>query len=74
MGHPDPRLSEASVAFVRRAAGADVSAEAVIAFCRGRTASFKIPRHTLFVDEFPMTSSGTTQKARLREEVRHLPG
>ena len=74
VGYPDPRLSEAPVAFVQRAPGADVTAEALIAFCRNRIASFKIPRHMLFVDEFPMTSSGKIQKARLREEVRRLLG
>jgi len=39
----------------------------VIAFCRGRIASFKIPRHVFVVGELPMTSSGKVQKARLRD-------
>jgi fatty-acyl-CoA synthase len=32
-------------------------------------ASFKIPRHVVFVDDFPMTSSGKIQKVKLREEA-----
>jgi len=38
----------------------------VINHCRGKVASFKIPRHVIFVDDFPMTSSGKIQKVHLR--------
>ena len=41
----------------------------VIDHCRGKIASFKIPRHVIFVDDFPMTSSGKIQKVRLRDEA-----
>ena len=35
----------------------------------------KIPRHVVFVEEFPMTSSGKIQKVKLRERARsELPG
>ena len=44
-----------------------MTAPDLIEFCRGKLASFKIPRHVLFVKEFPMTSSGKVQKFRLRE-------
>ena len=39
----------------------------ILAFGRGRIASFKLPRHVLFVAELPMTSSGKVRKAELRE-------
>jgi fatty-acyl-CoA synthase len=46
----------------------------VLAHCRGRIASFKIPRRVIFVDDFPMTSSGKIQKVKLREEaLRRYP-
>jgi fatty-acyl-CoA synthase len=67
VGVPDPRLSEVGVACVQPNPGADVTAADLIAFCRGKLASFKLPRHVLFVKEFPMTSSGKVQKFRLRE-------
>ena len=70
VGLPDERLSEVAVAFVQLAAGATLSEEEVIAHCRGRVASFKIPRHVCFVEEFPMTSSGKVQKVKLRERAR----
>jgi fatty-acyl-CoA synthase len=74
VGYPDARLSEVGVAYVRREPGRPLTADEVLAHCRGRIASFKIPRHVIFVDEFPMTSSGKIQKAKLREEaLRQLP-
>ncbi len=66
---PDPRLSEVAVAFVRLEPGSTLTEAEVIEACRGKIASFKIPRHVLFVDGFPMTGSGKIQKAKLREEA-----
>jgi fatty-acyl-CoA synthase len=74
VAYPDARLHEVGVAFVRPEPGHALTAEDVLAHCRGRIASFKIPRHIVFVDEFPMTSSGKIQKAKLREEaLRQFP-
>ncbi len=70
VSYPDPRLGEVPVVFVLAAPGATVAPDTLIAFCRGRIASFKIPRHVFVVDELPMTSSGKVQKARLRDEAR----
>ena len=53
-------------------AGCALSEQEVIEHCRGRVASFKIPRHVVFVDEFPMTSSGKVQKVKLRETAKAL--
>jgi fatty-acyl-CoA synthase len=66
---PDARLSEVGVAFVRREPGHALTEDDVLAHCRGRIASFKIPRAVIFVDEFPMTGSGKIQKVKLREEA-----
>jgi fatty-acyl-CoA synthase len=75
VSYPDPRLSEVGVAFVRCEPGQLVSESDVLAHCRGRIASFKVPRHVFLVDEFPMTSSGKIQKVKLREEaLRRLAG
>ena len=35
--------------------------------CRGRIATYKIPRHWKFVGSFPMTVTGKVQKFRMRE-------
>src|SRR5262245_18713349 len=72
VSYPDARLSEVAVAFVRREPGHAVTEGDVLTHCRGRIASFKTPRRVLFVDEFPMTSSGKIQKVKLREEALRL--
>jgi fatty-acyl-CoA synthase len=74
VSYPDARLSEVGVAFIRREPGHALTEEDVLAHCRGRIASFKIPRHVVFVDDFPMTGSGKIQKVKLRgEALRRLP-
>ena len=74
VSYPDARLSEVGVAFVKREPGHAVTDTEVLAHCRGRIASFKIPRHVIFVDDFPMTSSGKIQKVKLRDEaLRRIP-
>jgi fatty-acyl-CoA synthase len=67
IGVPDPRLSEVPCACVIPKPGAEVTQEALVAFCRGQLASFKIPRYTVMLDAFPMTSSGKVQKFKLRD-------
>ena len=70
VGLPDPRLAEVPVAFVIREPGAALTAEEVIALCRGAIAGFKVPRRVFFVDALPMTSSGKIQKYLLRQEAQ----
>ena len=66
---PDSRLSEVGVAFLRLTPGHALGEAEVIDYCKGRIASFKIPRHVIVVDDFPMTGSGKIPKAKLREDV-----
>jgi fatty-acyl-CoA synthase len=74
VGLPDARLSEVAVAFVQLEPGHRLGEAEVIDSCRGKIASYKIPRRVLFVDGFPMTASGKIQKVKLREEaLRRLP-
>jgi fatty-acyl-CoA synthase len=70
VGLPDERLGEVAVAYVERKAGAMIDADDVLDHCRGKVASFKLPRHVVFVDAFPMTESGKIRKAELREDAR----
>ena len=67
VSYPDPRLTEVPVAFVQRTADAAINEDDIIAYCKGKVATFKIPRHVIFVDEFPMTASGKIRKVELRE-------
>jgi len=60
------------VAFVEPKPGIDVDAQDIIASCRGQVASFKIPRHAILLEEFPMTASGKIRKVELREKAQQL--
>ena len=67
VGVPDARYGEELCAWVRLRHGAALGEDDVRAFCRERVAHFKVPRHVLFVDEFPMTVTGKVQKYKMRE-------
>lgn len=69
VGLPDERLGEVAVAYVERRQGLALEADEVLGHCRGKIASFKLPRHVVFVDAFPMTESGKIRKAVLREDA-----
>jgi len=44
-----------------------VSGDELREYCRGKIASYKIPRYWKFVDAFPMTVTGKVQKFKMRE-------
>jgi fatty-acyl-CoA synthase len=68
VGARDAQYTEVPAAFVQLRSGASATAEELIDFCRGKVATFKVPRYVRFVEEWPM--SGTKiQKFRLREQL-----
>jgi acyl-CoA synthetase (AMP-forming)/AMP-acid ligase II len=67
IGIPDERLAEVPAAYVKLKNGA-VSADELIAFARERIASFKVPRHVRFIEEWPMSAS-KIQKFKLRQQL-----
>jgi len=69
VGRSDARLGEIAVAFVRLREKCKVRGDELIDFCRGRIASFKIPREIRFVNELPMTPTGKVRKNMLREQL-----
>jgi fatty-acyl-CoA synthase len=64
---PDERYGEELCAWVRLREGQAVTGDELREWCRGRIATFKIPRYWMFVDEFPMTVTGKVQKFKMRE-------
>lgn len=65
---PDPKWGETPCAFVELKAGAKVTEEEMIAFCKDHLAHFKVPRKIIF-GELPKTSTGKIQKFELRKNV-----
>lgn len=62
-GRPDPEWGEAVVAFVVLAR--DVGEEELIEFCRGRIASFKVPKAVRRLEELPRSAGGKLLRRRL---------
>jgi fatty-acyl-CoA synthase len=67
IGVPDARYGEELCAWVRLREGATIGRDELREWCRGKIASFKIPRYWRFVDAFPMTVTGKVQKFKMRE-------
>jgi fatty-acyl-CoA synthase len=67
IGVPDAEYGETVGAWVKPEPGSTLSAEELALFCKGRIASYKIPRRIRIVSELPTTVTGKVQKYRLRE-------
>jgi fatty-acyl-CoA synthase len=77
VGAPDPRLGEVPVAYVIPRPGAAPTEAEVIAHCRGRLASYKVPRHVFVVPDVPRTPGphgDKVQRAGLRADALRLLG
>jgi fatty-acyl-CoA synthase len=70
IGVPDERYGEELAAWIKMRKGTEpLDADKVRAFATGKLAHFKIPRHVLLVEEFPMTVTGKIRKVQMREET-----
>ena len=70
IGVPDPKMNEAAVAYVIPKPGESVTEADIVAYCKGKIASYKVPRHVRVVDDVPRTHGphgDKVQKAKLRE-------
>jgi acyl-CoA synthetase (AMP-forming)/AMP-acid ligase II len=65
VGKPDPRLDEVPVAFIELRPGHTAGAAELIDFCKGRIASYKVPREIYFVlpNEWPMSATKVDKRA-----------
>jgi fatty-acyl-CoA synthase len=72
VGVPDARLGEVPCAYVTLLDGARASGEELLAWCKTRSANFRVPRYLRIVKDFEaigMTASGKVQKTKLREHA-----
>ncbi len=69
IGVPDAKYGEEIVAWVKLNAGAQATPEEIQEFCKGQIAHYKVPRHIIFVENFPMTVTGKIQKYLMRQQT-----
>lgn len=74
VGIKDSRMGEEVCACIKLVDGQECTAEEIKAYCKGQISHFKIPRHILFMTNFPLTVSGKIQKHKLREEAEKQLG
>ena len=68
-GIPDEKYGEAVVAWVSLNDGEKADAEEIRAYCKEQIAYYKVPKHIVIVDEFPLTVTGKIQKFVMREKT-----
>jgi long-chain acyl-CoA synthetase len=66
IGVPDERFGEALLAAIVLLPGRQVSADEIIAHCRGQIGGYKIPRRIAFVEALPRSAVGKVLKRDLR--------
>ncbi|AKJ68424.1 AMP-dependent synthetase [Pandoraea thiooxydans] len=65
---PDERWGEGVKAAIVLKSSANVTAEEILSYCRGRLADYKLPRSISFVAELPRNPSGKIARKVVREQ------
>jgi fatty-acyl-CoA synthase len=68
---PDPKWGEVPKAYVGLKPGMTATEDELIAWCRGRLAHFKCPKHVEF-GPLPRTATGKIRKNELRARTREM--
>ena len=66
-GVADEKYGEEVCTWIIAKPGEAVSAEDVLAHCKGKIAHYKVPRHVKIVESFAMTVTGKAQKFEMRK-------
>jgi crotonobetaine/carnitine-CoA ligase len=65
IGVPGEMVEEDIVLFVVKKSEAELSEQELIQHCKDRMAKFMIPKHIVFLDQMPRTSTGKPEKGKL---------
>jgi len=68
-GIPDEKYGEAVVAWVSLNEGETADEDEIRAYCNEQIAYYKVPKHIVIVEEFPLTVTGKIQKFVMREKT-----
>lgn len=72
VGAPDDHWGEVVVAFVTGTEKVDVSASELLSFVKSQVASFKCPKHVVFLPELPKNPMGKIERGRLRKQAAQI--
>jgi len=72
VGAPDTDGLDKPIAFVMPRAGATVTEDELVEFCREGIESYKRPRRVVFVDDYPATATGKIRRVELRATAERL--
>jgi fatty-acyl-CoA synthase len=67
VGVPDPRLDEVGFAFIQTHPNQRITHTELRAFCKGKLADYKVPRHLKILEAIPRTTTGKIQRSALLE-------
>jgi long-chain acyl-CoA synthetase len=70
IGVPDEIYGESVAAFIELEPGTSVSADALVQRCAQELASYKKPKHVVFMKELPRNSTGKVLKTELRSAFK----
>jgi 2-aminobenzoate-CoA ligase len=68
IGVPDEVRGQIAKAFVVPKPGQSLSSEELIAFCKGKIATYKLPREIVIVSELPRTPTGKLLRRVLKQK------
>jgi fatty-acyl-CoA synthase len=69
VGVDDEKFGQRLVAFIVKADGKDLDADAVKAYVKQNLAGYKVPRDVFFIDELPRNATGKVLKKNLKQEL-----
>lgn len=72
VGVPDDKLGEEICAFIILENGVKATKDELIKFVKNNLAKYKVPKHIIFIDEFPTTTSGKVKKFMLKDAAIKL--
>lgn len=66
----DERVGEEVCVWIKLRPESKVTKEAILKYCEGKIAYFKVPKHIKFVTEFPINANGKVQKFKMVEQMK----
>jgi len=73
IGVPDEVRGQIAKAYVVLLPGKSVTSEELLEFCRGKIATYKLPREVVFVNDLPRTPTGKLLRRVLRQKEPQSP-